>query len=49
MEMMDIPAAIGWLNDSAELDAPRGGRFIHAIAFRRFVFCNMGISEAVVE
>ena len=25
------------------------GRFIQAVAFRQFGFCNMGISEAVVE
>jgi hypothetical protein len=25
------------------------GRFIHAVAFRRFVFCSMGIAEVVVE
>jgi hypothetical protein len=25
------------------------GRFIHAVVFRRFVFCSMGIAEVVVE
>jgi hypothetical protein len=25
------------------------GRFSHAVAFRRFVFCSMGIADLVVE